>query len=401
MKLQFDLLTGQTREVYTLDTLPMRFPAQQKGNEYRVTLPRDNCPETVAVTYYPTDVRGWVWIPFWLGQFIQPPGQHEWKARTYPGLMSPLILRVGTDRVDAMYDIDSTPCRVMWDGLGLRLEYHVTPGQVLRFAAYRARTWRDVVGDYRAMLAKRGAPPAVRLLAGNVHHMGLQNYRRWEADPWRRRVEAVTTYAPNMILWGWMSNYAGPPELAEPAIEPGEDVGCCLYRTAGHRRYAGIAAMVAMARNANRNLKVLPYVRVPEGGTLRDVYAMMQAADRALGVNPGQQGDGYYLDEFGVRPDLGERPDRLGMAIDRWGSSVLLVVEGANECQHVPALVSGCLDASNKDTEAMRIGRSLQPDRQMIFGHSNGDHAHPIEYKVWLADALGLTLETTSPTWLG
>jgi hypothetical protein len=401
MTLQFEVFTAGNRQVY--DALPESWAMMSRGNEHRFTVPRDSHADTVCVNLFPSDrtSSGKIWLPYILGTFKTPPGPHEWKALEYPGpLSSPLGMWIEPETCHAIYDIDSRPCRVMYDGRGIRLEYKPEPGETIRFAAYPASGWRQVVNEYRTMLIKRDGQAQVLVLAGDCQHVGLQNFTAFDPDAFRRQIEAAAIHAPNVLLWGWMSNYAGPPKLAVPPIEPGEQVGCCLYRVEGHKRYAGIAASIAVAKARNPNIKVFPYIRAPHSSELKHVQPMMTAADRTIGVNPGSIGDGYYFDEAGRRAYPGTTPRELGAAINRWGQAMALLVEGANECQRVPALVAGAYNAAGGDVDAMRIGRAIQPDRQMYFGHSNGDHTIDRVTELDIADQFGLGREINRPTWL-
>jgi hypothetical protein len=400
VKIHF-IFPGGNWIVYDVDDLPRQFrPATNTSNNvtnYRFTMPKD-WDSTVKVevwvtpTFFPLSPAS-VWNPSWLGENNPVPGPWEWKSREYPGLMTPLVVRHHNWKSAlGLWNRAKTKCEVMWEENHIALKLFPKPGDLIQWGVGRYATVEDLIREYRAQYVKQevGVP-----ISGNVQHWGFQNRNQWSNSQFEREVSRDAKWAPNLIIWGWMSNYAGPAHLAKPPLEEGEQTGCCLYKMQMHPRYKGIINSLKSLKWENPHLKVMPYVRAAPLQDFDTISPMINAARREF----QDTADGFYLDEVGVRayPDKGA--EEVATFVNNLSERMPIVVEGANDLQIAPALISKAYEWAKGDYQTLRMGRLLQPYRQMIWGHSLGGHAQPWENQLVMGDRLGILMERPRSVW--
>lgn len=187
-----------------------------------------------------------------------------------------------------------------------------------------------------------------------------------------------------MQFWGQMSNYGGPPALAKPPLQPGEQVGCCLDQTDLHVRYAGSIPTVAQ--------------KIKDDGGLVGFYSRPRSPNEVYGLvseetnlnyllswikkNQSYGANAYYVDVFGA---LYFGP---GLTVANIAKEFPpnTFVEYPVELYPTAFSISGSLTGIDPNTGPgktlenstrvpfPRLCRSIMPEHLIFMGGVNGDH---------------------------
>jgi hypothetical protein len=352
--------------------------------------------------------------PTLLGVAAQAPAaaslRFDWRA--YPGeLFAPLLVLTDAHTAEIVAATNWPPRSVVprygSDGLGMRYPGGVAAGDTRTFRALIARRdgdedagrapWLQAALAYRAWLTphleeagfRQVRAPAWLRAADGWQNVQLQDLRNFDAAALEQRWQRWKDLLPWLQLWGQMSDYAGRRGL--PTIVGGEEVGCCIDRTALHARYDDglrqtVAAVAAQGRVGLYARPRSPYLPLEGGRTA--------AAERAfllgwLSYNRDQLGaNAFYVDVLGHRY-FGEPLDVARFTRDELPPAT--VIEYAVDVYPRPALVSGALTGGSfgggptrepheigalavARTTFPRFGRALLPEAVLFLGESNGDH---------------------------
>ncbi|MEK7649415.1 MAG: hypothetical protein AAB367_00400 [Patescibacteria group bacterium] len=259
-----------------------------------------------------------------------------------------------------------------------------------------AEAWQTAVDKYRSWLdrqlrvAKIEKPTYPDWL--NTSHgwinVQLQNRASFDIASIQALYDKTKTHFPWMQLWGQMSTYAGPPNLAVPSPLPGELVGCCVDKTEMHPRYVSSLPQFAESVAVSGG-RVGYYSRphlITEGGPLFGVDGVENTTNTAYLLDwvarnrDEYKANAHYIDIF-ARQDFGDILTVARFLRDRLPKDA--VIEGVHDIYPAAFLISGFLDNNNDvvdpggaRTRFPRFGRYFLNGQAMFLGESNGGHAY-------------------------
>lgn len=300
--------------------------------------------------------------------------------------------------------------------------------------------WQTAVLSYQQWLQskmKLPAPPEwMQKMDGYISYH-LQNLGAFGSGIVLDHIKRGFDVFPWVLFWGQMSNGAAPGP--EPALLPGEEVGCCLPLISLHSRYKGgfqelIKNWKSLTSNQTAEPRIGIYSRLnpsPSGQYMESVEGrnfLKRWFDfaRGLGVNS------FYLDEYG-RMDYAELNPDVTPYVEPFYNGLIpydTVIEGFVDVYPRMALLSGGLrgnppedpsfvltndfekggpsDAAKRSIPSLRMARVLMGQRLGTAGYNNGDH---VLRETWSAQSpywaerevflLGLKQETSYSSLVG
>ena len=339
-----------------------------------------------------------------------------WQGLDYPGkLFAPLaITQAGQDaRLEAAVNWPPRQVFVFYClqrvafvyrqplGKGQTQRYRYLLREVQGDAVRGSAPWCRAVDVYKKWLLERMraeglypiAYPEWLQEADGWLNVQLENEATFDAQKIWNRYVAARDYFNWVQFWGQMSNYAGPPGRAVPAVKAGEQTGCCLEQLRLHDRYLPELPRLVqqIAREGRAGFYARPrepYGRLDEsqsdgqGLTNWDFLREWLSTLKTYGANA------FYIDVLGYRY-FGEPLEIARLLRDHVSPGT--VIEGRVDVYPAAFLISGCLfDDPNatmsRELEAAtqpgrtaalrfpRFGRYLLEDRVVFLGESNSDH---------------------------
>jgi hypothetical protein len=298
---------------------------------------------------------------------------------------------------------------------GGQRSYRVMLRRVIGNPAFGYPPWLIAVEQYKrwidAHVPRPAFPDWIERGEGFLGY-GLQNAVSSEdAEPYlRSQYLEQQDVLDALLLWGQMSNYAGPASLAQPPLVPGEATGCCLTPPGSppswlHRRYTTDAsAACPHCRNwvvdFVRSLPADPrfpwragYYARPDGRLASDgitcvagepTAAAPDSLTRWLAANASNQATAFYVDVIG-RGYMGP-PDVAVPAFDRIVPRDA-IIEGFIDVFARAPLMSGYVAGiagwpGGPDVDPavcpsctfIRMSRYILGDRPGYLGQANGEH---------------------------
>lgn len=373
-----------------------------------------------------------VWFP-WPGDKVQPAAangvftyaaevggtrirsaslkEFGWTGAMYPsGCFAPLLIQANERNATLLAAINwpPRPVRPLYslDRLTLRYDEQLGAGQKNTYRALLKRIegdeaagrppWLLAVDEYRAWLNERMR--AERLLP--IQHpqwlrdsdgwifMNLADMKRFSVAEIEASWSRWRGVLPWMQIWGQMSNYAGPRQLASPPLAAGEECGCCLNNSRMHARY--LPELPVFARRVASEGRIGFYARpgperprldllTADGAPGEDQKALLAWIERNRAEYGG---NAVYVDVLG-NLYCGDLLTVARLIRDRIPPEA--VIEFSADCYPAAMLLSGSLSSGGTvSPESLaerpadrlpfpRLGRALFCDRIVFLGGSNGD----------------------------
>lgn len=397
-----------------------------QGNEAQMvlwpktTISKVYFPWEVKKTFLSADKNDEILHPFWFGSKEKSSTQTEWgwgssPSLKYPGqLFAPIAVTSGDNKASLLAATNWPPKRVaVLKSLGRTiLMYDIPeiplPGEYADYKYMRVTTdgtWHSAVEVYRKWVTRNMSLeglqddyPMWMIKANGFRSVGLMNMTEFKVQAMQNRVNDFGDVLPWIQMWGQMSNYVGPPDLAVPQLEPDEGKGCCLVEKNLHKRYTAelgedlVAWIKGYKNNSKRRIgfysRPFPEKKVTDPFYASWLRGWQRQNKRMYGANA------YYVDVIGAK-DFGN-----ALSVARFVDSLPknTFIESAVDIYPKAGLMSGAVQNAGYPA----FGRFLMDRRIFFFGESNG------EYSRWgdanqnrserTAFLLGCKLETYNPS---